>query len=189
MPKGEAPTFSTPTKKDQLEEAHQLLLEIKQAQLEATILFQGVEAQFTLMCNIANRLVKIGHFTLEDVKLYQIFKIAPYREKAPKVISWLRADSRLIRVEEPSTPSDLPSLISPNSLGSLFEIECSPIQTNLSILACTLTDKMAEPSIPVSEIEKMIEKIVATSFEKLMISDKGKEKVVIEDDEEAKDES
>ncbi|KDP34435.1 hypothetical protein JCGZ_12795 [Jatropha curcas] len=47
---------------------------------------------------------------------------------------------------------------------------------------------MVEPSIPVSEIEKMIEKIVAYSLEKLLRSDKDKEQVVIED-EEAKVES
>ncbi|KDP39452.1 hypothetical protein JCGZ_05327 [Jatropha curcas] len=47
---------------------------------------------------------------------------------------------------------------------------------------------MAEPSIPVFEIEKMIEKIMVASFEKLIRSDRGKEKVVIEDDKEAKDE-
>ncbi|KDP22053.1 hypothetical protein JCGZ_02475 [Jatropha curcas] len=70
--KREASLISTPTKVDQLEEAHQLLLEIKQAQLEAMTLFQGVEARFTLMRNIANRLVKIGHFTLEDARPYQI---------------------------------------------------------------------------------------------------------------------
>ncbi|KDP27073.1 hypothetical protein JCGZ_22070 [Jatropha curcas] len=48
---------------------------------------------------------------------------------------------------------------------------------------------MAETSVPLSKMEKMIEKIVAASLEKFMRSDKGKEKVVIEDDEEAKDES
>ncbi|KDP24254.1 hypothetical protein JCGZ_26711 [Jatropha curcas] len=47
---------------------------------------------------------------------------------------------------------------------------------------------MAEPSVPLSEMEKMIERIVASSIEKLMRSDKGKEKMVIEDDEEAKGE-
>ncbi|KDP24271.1 hypothetical protein JCGZ_26624 [Jatropha curcas] len=46
---------------------------------------------------------------------------------------------------------------------------------------------MAKSSIPVSEIEKMIEKIVASSLKKLIRSDKGKEQVVIED-EKAKDE-
>ncbi|KDP21711.1 hypothetical protein JCGZ_03585 [Jatropha curcas] len=48
---------------------------------------------------------------------------------------------------------------------------------------------MAEPSILILKIEKMIEKIVAASFEKLVRSDRRKEKVVVEDDEEAKDES
>ncbi|KDP27674.1 hypothetical protein JCGZ_19566 [Jatropha curcas] len=48
---------------------------------------------------------------------------------------------------------------------------------------------MARPRIPISEVEKMIEKIVAFSLEKLLHSDKGKEKVVIEDDERAKDKS
>ncbi|KDP33077.1 hypothetical protein JCGZ_13614 [Jatropha curcas] len=48
---------------------------------------------------------------------------------------------------------------------------------------------MVEPNIPVSEIEKMIEKIVVASLEKLMRSDREKKKVVIEDDEEAKNES
>ncbi|KDP41099.1 hypothetical protein JCGZ_03229 [Jatropha curcas] len=48
---------------------------------------------------------------------------------------------------------------------------------------------MAQRRIPVSIIGKMIEKIVAASLEKLMRSDKGKEKGVIEDDKEAKDES
>ncbi|KDP24272.1 hypothetical protein JCGZ_26625 [Jatropha curcas] len=49
MPKREAPPIATLTKEHQLEEAHQLLLEIKQAQIEATTLFEGVEARFTLM--------------------------------------------------------------------------------------------------------------------------------------------
>ncbi|KDP26308.1 hypothetical protein JCGZ_22318 [Jatropha curcas] len=70
MPKRETPLIQTPTKEDQLEEAHQLLLKIKKVQLEAMTLFQGGEARFTLMRNIANRLVEIGHFTLEDAKLY-----------------------------------------------------------------------------------------------------------------------
>ncbi|KDP20568.1 hypothetical protein JCGZ_04176 [Jatropha curcas] len=47
---------------------------------------------------------------------------------------------------------------------------------------------MAETSVPLFEMEKMIEKIVAASLEKFMRFDKGKEKVVIEDDEKAKDE-
>ncbi|KDP26281.1 hypothetical protein JCGZ_22305 [Jatropha curcas] len=71
MPKKEAPLIPTPMKENQLEEALQLLFEIKQAQLEALTLSQGVEARFTLMHNIANRLVEIGHFTLEDAKPYQ----------------------------------------------------------------------------------------------------------------------
>ncbi|KDP30071.1 hypothetical protein JCGZ_18619 [Jatropha curcas] len=41
---------------------------------------------------------------------------------------------------------------------------------------------MAKPSIPVSEIEKMIEKIVAASLKRLLCSDKGKEQVVIKDE-------
>ncbi|KDP39820.1 hypothetical protein JCGZ_04919 [Jatropha curcas] len=48
---------------------------------------------------------------------------------------------------------------------------------------------MVEPSIPVSEIKKMIKKIVVASLEKFIRFDKGKEKVVVKDDEEAKDES
>ncbi|KDP26995.1 hypothetical protein JCGZ_22057 [Jatropha curcas] len=51
--------MADPYQEDQLEEAHQLLLEIEQAQLEAMTLFQGVEARFTLIRNIANRLVEI----------------------------------------------------------------------------------------------------------------------------------
>ncbi|KDP44564.1 hypothetical protein JCGZ_22146 [Jatropha curcas] len=69
--KREAPLIPTPNKEDQLEEAHQLLLKIKQAQLEAMTLFQGVEVHFMLMRNIANHFMKIGHFTLEDAKPYQ----------------------------------------------------------------------------------------------------------------------
>ncbi|KDP24884.1 hypothetical protein JCGZ_25165 [Jatropha curcas] len=49
MPKGKAPPILTPSKEDQLEEAHQLLLEIKQAQFQDMTLFQGVEVRFTLM--------------------------------------------------------------------------------------------------------------------------------------------
>ncbi|KDP38796.1 hypothetical protein JCGZ_05132 [Jatropha curcas] len=47
---------------------------------------------------------------------------------------------------------------------------------------------MAATNFPLSKLERMIEKIVADSLEKFMRFDKGKEKV-IEDDEEAKDES
>ncbi|KDP24707.1 hypothetical protein JCGZ_25698 [Jatropha curcas] len=71
MPKRDAPPILTPMKEGKLEEAHQLLLEIKQAQLEAMTLFQGVEVRLTLMRNITNRLVEIGHFLLEDAKPYQ----------------------------------------------------------------------------------------------------------------------
>ncbi|KDP47097.1 hypothetical protein JCGZ_03905 [Jatropha curcas] len=42
---------------------------------------------------------------------------------------------------------------------------------------------MAKTSVPLSDIEKMIEKIVSTSLEKLLLTDKGKEQVVIEDEE------
>ncbi|KDP27094.1 hypothetical protein JCGZ_20318 [Jatropha curcas] len=115
------------------------------------------------------------------------FKIAPQREKALKVVSWLRTDSQLIRVEEPSTPFDLSSAASSSPLGSRFEIENSLGQKHSLVLVSTSADKMTELSIHVSKIEKMIEKIVACSLEKLMRSDKGKEQVVIED-EEAKDE-
>ncbi|KDP23154.1 hypothetical protein JCGZ_00353 [Jatropha curcas] len=69
--KKEAPPIRSLTNEEPLKEAHQLLLEIKQAQLEAIALFQDVEAYFTLIHNIANRLVEIGHFTLEDARLYQ----------------------------------------------------------------------------------------------------------------------
>ncbi|KDP45539.1 hypothetical protein JCGZ_18776 [Jatropha curcas] len=48
---------------------------------------------------------------------------------------------------------------------------------------------MFEPSVPLFEMEKMIEKKVASSLMELIRSDKGKEKVVIEDDKEAKGES
>ncbi|KDP23780.1 hypothetical protein JCGZ_00149 [Jatropha curcas] len=71
VPKREAPPIQTLIKEDPLEEAHQLFLELKRAQLEGMTLFQGVKARFTLMRNIPNRLVEIGHFTLEDTKPYQ----------------------------------------------------------------------------------------------------------------------
>ncbi|KDP29304.1 hypothetical protein JCGZ_19460 [Jatropha curcas] len=48
---------------------------------------------------------------------------------------------------------------------------------------------MAETNVPLSEMERIIEKIVADSLEKFVRFDKGKKKVVIEDDEEAKDKS
>ncbi|KDP32230.1 hypothetical protein JCGZ_13837 [Jatropha curcas] len=116
------------------------------------------------------------------------FKIASQRDKAPQEVSWLRADNHLVRAEEPSTLPDLPDSVPSSSSSSHFEIEYSSVQADLSVLASTSSDKMAEPSIPVSEIEKMIEKIVAASLEKLLRTDKGKEQVVIEDDE-AKGES
>ncbi|KDP21555.1 hypothetical protein JCGZ_03663 [Jatropha curcas] len=47
---------------------------------------------------------------------------------------------------------------------------------------------MGDTSIPVSGIEKIVEKIVAGSLEKLLLSDKGKDHVIVEDDE-AKGES
>ncbi|KDP24399.1 hypothetical protein JCGZ_26605 [Jatropha curcas] len=73
-------------------------------------------------------------------------------------------------------------------MGSRIEIQHFPAQAVLSVLTSTSIDKMVEPSIPIYDIEKMVEKIVATSLEKLLRSDKGKEQVVIEDDE-AKGES
>ncbi|KDP24722.1 hypothetical protein JCGZ_25713 [Jatropha curcas] len=109
--------------------------------------------------------------------------IAPRRDKAPQEISWLRADNRLVRVEEPSTPSDLPDLVPTSSLGSRTEIENFLIQAKLSVSASTLVDNMGTTSVPMLDIEKMIEKIVAASLEKLLRSDKGKEQVIIEDDE------
>ncbi|KDP44299.1 hypothetical protein JCGZ_19166 [Jatropha curcas] len=42
---------------------------------------------------------------------------------------------------------------------------------------------MSDSSILISEIKKLIEKIVAANLEKLLWSDKGKDHVVIEDDE------
>ncbi|KDP26272.1 hypothetical protein JCGZ_22439 [Jatropha curcas] len=156
MPNREAPSIPTLMKEDQLEEAHKLLLEIKQAQLEALTIFQ--------------------------------VKIATQREKPLKVVSWLSTYSRLIRVEEPSTPSDLPSSVSSSPSGSHFKIECSSVRTD-SVLTSASTDKMVKTSVPLFELEKMIKKIVAASLEKFMRSDQGKEKVVIEDGEEAMDES
>ncbi|KDP30283.1 hypothetical protein JCGZ_17153 [Jatropha curcas] len=112
-----------------------------------------------------------------------LVKIAPHRKKAPKAVNWLRSDNWLIKVEEPLTPFDLIDYAPSNSLGSRFEIEHFPIQKDLQVLASTSADKMVKPRIPISEIEKMIEKIMATSLEKLLQTDKGKEQVVIEDDE------
>ncbi|KDP20418.1 hypothetical protein JCGZ_06026 [Jatropha curcas] len=110
--------------------------------------------------------------------------IVPQRDKAPQEVSWLTADNCLVRVEESSIPSDLHDSTTINSSSSRTEIEHSPVQTDLLVLASTSVDKMAEPSIPISKIEK----IVAASLEKLLRSDRGKEQVVIED-EEAKVES
>ncbi|KDP30686.1 hypothetical protein JCGZ_16393 [Jatropha curcas] len=135
--KREAPPIPTSIKEDQLKEAHQLLHEIKQAQLEAMTLFQGVEAHFMLMLNIANCLVEIGHFTLEDAKPYQNsyvsfeFQHCKYLVRAERTII---VKSQLLRSK------------------------------------------------------KLVEKIVVASLEKLLWSDKGKDHVVIEDDE-AKGES
>ncbi|KDP27117.1 hypothetical protein JCGZ_22026 [Jatropha curcas] len=42
---------------------------------------------------------------------------------------------------------------------------------------------MGDSSIPASEIEKLVERIVAASLEKLLCSDKGKDHVVVEDKE------
>ncbi|KDP27388.1 hypothetical protein JCGZ_20212 [Jatropha curcas] len=67
--------------------------------------------------------------------------------------------------------------------GSRFKIEYSPVQTDLSVLASTSADKMAKTSVPLSDIEKMIEKMVASSLKKLLQTDNGKEQVVIEDEE------
>ncbi|KDP26279.1 hypothetical protein JCGZ_22303 [Jatropha curcas] len=95
-------------------------------------------------------------------------KIASRTNKVPEEASWLRADNRPVRVEEPSTPSDLPNTAPASSSGSRFEIDYSLVQTDLSVLASTSIDKMTEPSIPIVEMEKMIEKIVAASLEKLL---------------------
>ncbi|KDP41090.1 hypothetical protein JCGZ_03220 [Jatropha curcas] len=74
-------------------------------------------------------------------------------------------------------------------LGSRFKIESSSVQVDFSASTFTSSNRMRETNVPLSDIEKMIEKIVAANLEKLMRSNKGKEKVVIEDDKEAKDES
>ncbi|KDP44565.1 hypothetical protein JCGZ_22147 [Jatropha curcas] len=42
---------------------------------------------------------------------------------------------------------------------------------------------MGETSIPVSNIEKVMEKIVAASLDKLLRSDKDKDHAIVEDDE------
>ncbi|KDP46804.1 hypothetical protein JCGZ_10794 [Jatropha curcas] len=138
----EACPMRTPTKEDHLAETHQLLLEIKQAQLEAMTLFQ--------------------------------VKIAPQREKAPQEISWLRVNNYLVRVEEPSIPSDLSNSIFANSLGSCIEIENSPTQADFSASTSTSVDNMGETSVPISEIEKLVQKIVAAGLEKLLRLDKDK---------------
>ncbi|KDP30676.1 hypothetical protein JCGZ_15551 [Jatropha curcas] len=138
MPKREATLVPTLTKEDRLEEAHQLLLEIKHAQLEAMTLFQDSAPKG--QSSIKSQLVKSGN--------------------------------HLVRVEEPSTLSDLPDSTITNSLGPCFEIEYSPVQTDLSLLASTSIDKMAEPSISVFENEKMIGKIVVASLEKLLCCNK-----------------
>ncbi|KDP36498.1 hypothetical protein JCGZ_09343 [Jatropha curcas] len=117
------------------------------------------------------------------------FKITSQGEKAPRTISWSRTNSWLIKIEEPSTPSDLPSSASSSPLGFCFEIENSPVRTDSPISASTIADRMAKSSVHLSEMEKMMQRIVASSLEKLMRFDKGKEKVVIEDDGEAKGES
>ncbi|KDP29465.1 hypothetical protein JCGZ_19294 [Jatropha curcas] len=113
VPKREAPPVPTLVKEDQLKEAHELLLEIKQAQLDAMTPFQVLTS----------------------------------------------------------------------SLGSLTEIGNFLVQADLSVLASIFVDSMGEPSVPVSEIEKMVKKIVAANLEKLLGSNKGKEQVIIEDDE------
>ncbi|KDP30562.1 hypothetical protein JCGZ_15271 [Jatropha curcas] len=74
MPKKKAPSVISSAYEDPLKEAHQLLLKIKQAQLEAMTLFQGVEEHFTLMRNIVNRLVEIWHFSLEDARHIKVLK-------------------------------------------------------------------------------------------------------------------
>ncbi|KDP45130.1 hypothetical protein JCGZ_17462 [Jatropha curcas] len=155
-PKREAPPIPTSNKEDQLEEVHQLLLEIKQAQLEVITLFQ--------------------------------VKIALRREKAPQEIKWLRMDSHLVRVEEPSIPYDLLDSVD-SSLGSCFEIENFQVQVDFQLqpllLLLFLLLTLVKVAFRFSEIEKLVEKIVAASLEKLLQSDKdkGKDHMVIEDDE------
>ncbi|KDP36237.1 hypothetical protein JCGZ_09957 [Jatropha curcas] len=103
--------------------------------------------------------------------------------------NWLRTDSQLVRVEEPSVPFDLSKLVFASSLGSHCEREHSPIEvgfsapTIASTSASSSTDNMGDGSIQALEIEKMVGRIVIASLEKLLRSDKGKDHVVIEDDE------
>ncbi|KDP35073.1 hypothetical protein JCGZ_11025 [Jatropha curcas] len=122
------------------------------------------------MRNIANCLVEIGHFTLEDASIPKLsVKIVPNKDKAPQDINWLRMDSRLA-----------PIVYRGLSVTSRF-----PTSTTVSASASASSsiEKMGDGNIPTFEIEKMVEKLVVASLKRFLRFDKGKDHVIMEDEE------